>query len=147
MSNLCALCFLAYLAPSPYQQQAQQCGGLIADFWLLPDRVNISNAKIFSLVEDLELGTDSVKFNTALVIFFIPYCLFEIPSNILLKKFRPHVWLSLNMFLFGLTTMMQGLVQNYAGLLTTRFFLGLFETGMFPGGESFPLVSLFLCIS
>ena len=27
----------------------------------------------------------------------------------------------------------QGLVQNYAGLLVTRFFLGLFETGMFPG--------------
>lgn len=37
------------------------------------------------------------------------------------------------MFLFGLTTLLQGLVQNYAGLLATRFFLGLFETGMFPG--------------
>lgn len=24
-------------------------------------------------------------------------------------------------------------MQNYAGLLATRFFLGLFETGMFPG--------------
>ena len=38
------------------------------------------------------------------------------------------------MFLFGFTTIMQGLVKNYAGLVTTRFFLGLFETGMFPGG-------------
>lgn len=28
---------------------------------------------------------------------------------------------------------MQGLVQNYAGILTTRFLLGLFECGMFPG--------------
>lgn len=28
---------------------------------------------------------------------------------------------------------MQGLVQNYSGLLTTRFFLGVFESGMFPG--------------
>lgn len=27
----------------------------------------------------------------------------------------------------------QGLVQNYSGLLACRFFLGLFETGMFPG--------------
>lgn len=51
----------------------------------------------------------------------------------LLKRFRPHVWLSINMFLFGFTTMMQGLVQNYSGLVATRFFLGLFETGMFPG--------------
>lgn len=40
---------------------------------------------------------------------------------------------SLCMFLFGLVTMLQGFVQNYAGLLVTRFFLGVFESGMFPG--------------
>lgn len=39
------------------------------------------------------------------------------------------------MFLFGFTTIMQGLVKNYSGLLATRFFLGVFETGMFPGGK------------
>lgn len=99
------------------------------------DRVNIANAKIFDLQKDLGMTKPS-QFNTAIVIFFVPYVLFEIPSNILLKKFKPSTWLSLNMFLFGLTTMLQGLVQNYAGLLTTRFFLGLFETGMFPGGKS-----------
>ncbi|PHH85360.1 hypothetical protein CDD83_542 [Cordyceps sp. RAO-2017] len=97
------------------------------------DRVNISNADLFDLSKDLNLGTTGTKFNTALVIFFVPYCIFEVPSNILLKRFRPHVWLAANMFLFGFTTMMQGLVQNYAGLLVCRFFLGLFETGMFPG--------------
>ncbi|TKA64773.1 hypothetical protein B0A49_09980 [Cryomyces minteri] len=59
--------------------------------------------------------------------------MFEIPSNLLLKKLKPHIWLSACMFLFGLTTVCQGLVQNYSGLLATRFFLGLFETGMFPG--------------
>ncbi len=32
------------------------------------------------------------KYNTALAIFFVPYILLEIPSNILLKKFNPHVW-------------------------------------------------------
>ncbi|KAF2745627.1 MFS general substrate transporter [Sporormia fimetaria CBS 119925] len=73
------------------------------------------------------------KYNTALVIFFVPYILFEIPSNILLKKLKPRVWLSLCMFGFGMVTMLQGFVKNYAGLLTTRFFLGVFETGMFPG--------------
>jgi MFS family permease len=28
---------------------------------------------------------------------------------------------------------MKGLVTSYGGLLTARFFLGVFETGMFPG--------------
>lgn len=37
------------------------------------------------------------------------------------------------MFGFGLVTTLQGLVQNYSGLLTARFFLGVFESGMFPG--------------
>ena len=35
--------------------------------------------------------------------------------------------------MFGLVTVCQGLVSSYSGLLTTRFFLGFFETGMFPG--------------
>ncbi|KAF5018232.1 hypothetical protein F66182_9795 [Fusarium sp. NRRL 66182] len=95
------------------------------------DRVNIANADVFGLSEELNL--EKTEYNTALVVFFVPYILFEIPSNILLKRFKPHVWLSLNMFLFGLTTLLQGLVQNYSGLIATRFFLGVFETGMFPG--------------
>lgn len=56
----------------------------------------------------------------ALVIFFVPYILLEIPSNVLLKKFSPHVWLSANMALFGLVTFAQGFVTNYSGLLATR---------------------------
>jgi predicted MFS family arabinose efflux permease len=52
--------------------------------------------------------------------------IFEIPANVLMKKFTPHTWLAGNMVLFGFTTVMQGLVKNYAGLLATRFFLGVF---------------------
>jgi MFS family permease len=96
--------------------------------------VNISNANIFGLSKELDLAVNN-RFNTALVIFFVPYVLFEIPSNIILKKLKPNVWLSICMFMFGLFSIIQGLVQNYAGLLVTRFFLGLFETGMFPGCE------------
>lgn len=95
------------------------------------DRVNISNAAIFGLTSDLKMGGNQL--NTALTIFFVPYVCFEIPSNLLLKRFRPHIWLSSCMFLFGLISICQGLVTTYGGLLTTRFFLGLAETGMFPG--------------
>lgn len=100
------------------------------------DRVNIANANVFGLSKDLKL-TEGNKYNTALVIFFVPYILFEIPSNILLKKFKPRVWLSICMFGFGLgelpgapdnyeqtliftVTMLQGFVQNYSGILATR---------------------------
>ena len=102
------------------------------------DRTNIANASVFGLQKDLKLHGN--QYNTALTMFFIPYIVFEIPSNIILKKLKPHVWLSACMFLFGLVTICQGLVQNWSGLLATRFFLGLAETGMFPG--SFYLIGM-----
>lgn len=95
------------------------------------DRVNIANARAFGL--ERELGLTGVEFNTALTVFFVPYVLFEIPSNMLLKRFSPRLWLSVCCFGFGLVTLLQGFVQNYSGLLAARFFLGLFECGMVPG--------------
>ena len=57
------------------------------------DRVNIANAKSFGLTEELGLTSkNSIKYNTALVIFFVPYVLFEIPSNVLMKKLKPNLW-------------------------------------------------------
>ncbi|TVY33863.1 MFS transporter [Lachnellula occidentalis] len=96
------------------------------------DRVNIANARSFGLQKDLHLTKD-LQYNTALTIFFVPYIVFEIPSNILLKKFSPRIWLTGCMFMFGVVSICQGVVTSYGGLLTTRFFLGLFEAGMFPG--------------
>ncbi|KAH8730182.1 major facilitator superfamily domain-containing protein [Phaeosphaeriaceae sp. PMI808] len=102
------------------------------------DRVNIANANVFGLSKELNL--QGTMYNTALVIFFVPYILFEIPSNIILKKMKPRIWLSICMFGFGLVTMLQGFVTSYSGLLATRFFLGIFESGMFPG--SFYLIGM-----
>lgn len=95
------------------------------------DRVNISNAQVYGMGDDL--GLTGTQYNTALTVFFVPYVLFEIPSNILLKKFKPHLWLSVCMLLFGAVSVGQGFVKNFSGLIATRFFLGLLETGMFPG--------------
>lgn len=54
------------------------------------DRVNISNALTLGLQKDLKLKGDQA--NIALTIFFVPYILFEIPSNVLMRRFKPHVW-------------------------------------------------------
>nr|AAX07640.1 transporter-like protein [Pyricularia grisea] len=102
------------------------------------DRVNIANANVFGLSDELHL--DGTLYNNALGVFFVPNILFEIPSNILVKRFRPHVWLSINMGGFGLVTLAQGFVTSYGGLVTTRFFLGVFESVMFPA--SFYLIGM-----
>jgi hypothetical protein len=63
------------------------------------DRTNIGNAKIQGL--EAGLGLSGTEYNIALFIFFIPYILFEVPSNILLKKIAPSTWLSSIMVCWG----------------------------------------------
>jgi hypothetical protein len=46
---------------------------------------------VLGLKEDLDIQSGT-RYNAALMIFFIPYILFEIPSNLILKKLTPHVW-------------------------------------------------------
>jgi MFS family permease len=63
----------------------------------------------------------------------ISYALAEPITNILLKRLTPRYFFTGIIFLWGLIMTMMGLVQNYAGLLACRWFLGLAEAGLFPG--------------
>ncbi|KAJ5181917.1 hypothetical protein N7449_012064 [Penicillium cf. viridicatum] len=95
------------------------------------DRINIGNARIQGLEKDL--GMKGHDYNIALFIFFIPYILFEVPSNLFLKKVSPSWWLSGIMFCWGVVTTCQGVVKSFGGLVACRFLLGLFEAGLMPG--------------
>ena len=72
-------------------------------------------------------------YNIALFVFFIPYILFEVPSNLVIKKLAPSTWLSSIMVLWGISTVGMGLVRTFEGLVAMRVLLGLFEAGLFPG--------------
>lgn len=63
------------------------------------DRINIGNARLMGLEDDL--GMTGHQYNVALFVFFIPYILFEVPSNMLLKRMRPSWWLSGIIFGWG----------------------------------------------
>ncbi|KAF2224852.1 major facilitator superfamily domain-containing protein [Elsinoe ampelina] len=95
------------------------------------DRGNIGNAKIEGLQEDLRM-TGS-QYNWCLTAFFFTYCAFEVPSNMLLKKFRPSIYLASIMVAWGTVMTLMGIVRNYTGLLIARIFLGIAEAGLFPG--------------
>ncbi|CAI7647949.1 unnamed protein product [Penicillium bialowiezense] len=95
------------------------------------DRGNIGNAKIEGLVDDLHMT--GPQYNWTLTVFFFTYCVFELPSNLLLKKLRPSRWLPLIMVAWGIVMTLMGVVHNYSGLLATRLFLGVAEAGLYPG--------------
>ncbi|OAX82139.1 hypothetical protein ACJ72_03509 [Emergomyces africanus] len=97
------------------------------------DRGNIGNAKIAGMNEDLQLR--GMQYNIALTVFFVPYSLFEVPSNIVLKILRPSVWISVMLFSWGTVMTLMGIVANYRGLVVARFFLGVTEAGFFPAAS------------
>ena len=58
------------------------------------DRSNLANARIEGLEKSLGIPPKSNGYNVALFCFTIPYVLFEVPANMLLKKIKPQWWLS-----------------------------------------------------
>ncbi len=93
--------------------------------------MNIGNARLYKLEEDLKLSGS--QFQTAVSILFVTYVIFEIPSNLVLKKFTPSLWISFIVVMWGIVATCQGFVQDYGGLLACRVLLGAFEAGLFPG--------------
>ena len=94
-------------------------------------RVNIGNARLYGLQEDLDMG-DS-QFQTAVSILFVTYILSELPSNLVLKKLTPSRWIAFITVAWGIIATLTGVVQSYGGLIACRLLLGAVEGGLFPG--------------
>lgn len=93
---------------------------------------NISNTAIMNVEQGdgikHQLGNlKSAQWAWVLSIFYYPYMLAEPASTLLLKRFKPRVWMSRIMITWGIVSMCQAATQNYAGILAARFFLGLAE--------------------
>ena len=95
------------------------------------DRVNIGNARLYGMEKDL--GLKGNEYQTAVSLLFVTYILSELPSNLVLKRFRPSRWISFITTSWGIIATLTGLTKNYAGLIVCRLFLGAVEGGLFPG--------------
>ncbi|KAJ3714646.1 MFS general substrate transporter [Lentinula guzmanii] len=95
------------------------------------DRGNIGNAKLQGLETQLNLTGN--RYNIVLTMYFIPYCIFECPANLVLKRFRPSLWLPGITVVWGVIMTLMGLVKTYPQLVGVRVCLGVAEAGLFPG--------------
>ncbi|KAI1087066.1 DNA-repair protein rad2 [Rostrohypoxylon terebratum] len=95
------------------------------------DRVNIGNARLYSMEADL--GLEGNQFQVAVSIFYVTYLLFEVPSNLVLKPLTPSKYISFVAFGWGIIAMCTGFVHNYGALIAIRLILGVVEAGLFPG--------------
>jgi ACS family tartrate transporter-like MFS transporter len=96
--------------------------------WL--DRVNVGFA---ALEMNADLGFSSATFGIGSGIFFLGYCLFEIPSNIILERVGARLWIARIMVTWGLISAGLMLVRTPQLFYLLRFLLGVAEAGFFPG--------------
>ncbi|KAM0418713.1 hypothetical protein ACHAPT_012311 [Fusarium lateritium] len=95
------------------------------------DRGNIANANAAGMSEDL--GLNENQYSLLVSLFFVAYVLFEVPSNMLLMKIKPSIYLPTICVIWGSVIIGMSQSKNPSSFLAGRFFLGAIEAGLFPG--------------
>ncbi|RAK72637.1 putative MFS transporter [Aspergillus fijiensis CBS 313.89] len=95
------------------------------------DRTNVGNAKILGLEDDVNISGH--QYDIGLTVFYIMYICSELPSNLVIRKASPKVWLPFLTMIWGIFTMCLGFVRNFAGFVVVRALLGTAEGGLLPG--------------
>ncbi|PGH17691.1 hypothetical protein AJ80_04698 [Polytolypa hystricis UAMH7299] len=96
------------------------------------DRSNITAARIAGMHEDLRFDIGN-RFSIALLLFFVTYFFFEIPSNMILRRVGPARWLSFLAMSWGVVILGAGFIQKWTDMIAIRLLLGTFEAGFLPG--------------
>jgi MFS family permease len=79
------------------------------------------------------LGLVGEQFNTCISVLFAGYIALQIPSNLILTRVRPSIYLPTCMALWGVVSGCTAAVKDFQGLVVCRFFLGFLEAPFFPG--------------
>jgi hypothetical protein len=112
---------------------------LLPTLWILYlnnylDRTNIAQARLNGMDRDIGLTGDD--YNLAVSILTIGYMLAQLPSNMLLTRVRPSIYLPVTCIVWSSVAIATAGVKNAQHLFVVRFFLGILEAPLFPGVSS-----------
>ncbi|KAI8148070.1 major facilitator superfamily domain-containing protein [Fennellomyces sp. T-0311] len=91
----------------------------------------ITNAKLGGLLEGTNMT--EAQYRWTLSIFYFGFIVFKFPCCLIIRLWRPSLYLAILAFTWGSITMAMAAVKSYSGMLGTRFALGFFEAGFYPG--------------
>ena len=102
----------------------------IGYFFNYIDRTNIGFA---ALTMNRDLGLTGSQFGMAAGLFFVGYCVLEVPSNLALYRFGARRWLARIMISWGLLSAACAFIQGPTSFYVLRVLTGAAEAGFFPG--------------
>lgn len=94
------------------------------------DRINIGFA---AMTMNQELGFSDAVFGLGAGLFFLGYFLTDVPSNIILQKVGPRIWLARILLSWSVITYFMMNVETATEFYVLRFLLGVAEAGSFSG--------------
>ncbi|KAK5658150.1 hypothetical protein OQA88_2123 [Cercophora sp. LCS_1] len=105
--------------------------GCLGFFSKFLNQTNLTNAFVSGMKEDLDMFGNEL--NYAMTAFTAGYIIGEIPSNLLLTRIRPSIYIPALQIIWTGLTMCTASVKNTTQLYALRFLIGLFEAGYYPG--------------
>jgi MFS family permease len=94
------------------------------------NRVNLSFA---ALQMNKALHLSQTAYGLGAGLFFLTYCLLEVPSNLLLHRFGAARWIARIMISWGVCAVGMAFVRGPLGFYVMRLLLGAAEAGFYPG--------------
>ena len=79
-----------------------------------------------------DVGITQDWFNVGQQLLYLGIVLLEIPSNVILYRVGPKVWIGGQILAWGLVATFQMFQKGLSSFLITRLLLGLFEAGFIP---------------
>ncbi|USW58360.1 Putative major facilitator superfamily, MFS transporter superfamily [Septoria linicola] len=95
------------------------------------DRMNLASALTGGFANDINVNQATINLGNQLM--YMGIVVLEIPSNIILQRLGPRIYISAQVCTFGLVATLQVFVKNRTGFLTARLMLGFAEAGYIPG--------------
>ncbi|KAI8073321.1 major facilitator superfamily transporter [Gongronella butleri] len=94
------------------------------------DLSNIGNAKVAGLQSDL--GLSNSDYNWVISIYVLGVIAVQIPSNLLLERSRPSLFISFFVTVWSVVSIFTSFTHDFKTLAVARFFLGITEAPFFP---------------
>ncbi|KAK7408489.1 hypothetical protein QQX98_009356 [Neonectria punicea] len=95
------------------------------------NQININNAYVSGMKEDLNMAGNELNYMQTL--WTVGYVLGEIPSNLLLTRVRPSIWIPACEVTWSVLTIIMAKCTNVRQIYALRFFIGLAESTFYPG--------------
>jgi MFS transporter, ACS family, tartrate transporter len=97
--------------------------------WCLIDRVNLAFA---ALTMNADLGFTATMYSLGASIFFLGYCTFEVPSNLLLERYGARIWLARIMITWGIISSSTAFISAFMASAQCVFCWASPRRGSFP---------------